>query len=209
MNLLVNNETKLDKVSFELNDELKEIIYKQLEEAQDFTSPYNLSIRTEYNMFHVNLDNYFRKIGLNKKPNKTDYLAWILLLTYPKDKIKCFENISDLNIHFTDKNSDKTDFVIIDFIEKTHDDMDTANTCICSQRIENIYKLQNKFSGVNIQLGCDCIERYGLVSKSEISECKKKMKEIKERNKEIAEGKPIGYYKEQRENEKLIKIQNN
>jgi len=208
MNLLVNRQTKLDKISFELNDELKEVIYKELKEAQDYTSPYNLSITTEYSYFHVRLDVYFKKKNIKNKPNKTDYLAWILLLTYPKDKIRSFENISDLNIHFTDKNSDKTDYEIIEVTEITHDDMNTINTCVCSQRIANVYKLKNKFSDVNIQLGCDCIERYGLVSKSEINECKKKMKEIKERNKEIEEGKPIGYYKELRENEKLIKNQN-
>ncbi len=47
MNLITNAKNKLDKISFTLNDELKEVIYKELKEAQDFTSPYNLSIRTE------------------------------------------------------------------------------------------------------------------------------------------------------------------
>jgi len=208
MNLINSNQNKLDKISFTLNDELKEVIYKELKEAQDYTSPYNLSITTEYSYFHARLDIYFKKQNIKNKPNKTDYLAWILLLTYPKDKIISFENISDLNIHFTDKNSDKTDYEIIEVTEITHDDMNTINTCVCSQRIANVYKLKNKFSDVNIQLGCDCIERYGLVSKSEINECKKKMNELKERNKEIEEGKSIGYYRELRENEKLIKNQN-
>ena len=205
MNLITNSKNKSDKINFELNDEVKEIIYKELKEAQDFTSPYNLSIRTEYKAFHVRLDNYFKSKGFKNKPTKTDYLAWILLLTYPKDKIRCLENISDLNIHFKDVESDKTDFEIVELLENTEDDMATNRTCVCSTPIANIYKLQNKFSDINIQVGCDCIERHGLVSKTEINECKKKMKEIKERTKEIEEGKPIGYYKEQRENEKLNK----
>ena len=144
MNLNQSRLSKFDKISYELNDELKEIIYEELKEAQDFNSPYNLSKRTEYRMFHLRLDNYYRKIVLNKKPNKTDYLAWILLLTYPKDKIRCFKTISDLNIHFKDIDSDKTDFVIIDLLEKTEGYMATNHTCVCSTPIENIYILQNK-----------------------------------------------------------------
>jgi hypothetical protein len=178
MNLLVNNQPKLDKISFELNDEIKEIIYEELKETQNYTSLFFLSNRTEYNTFHVILDNYFKKNNFKNKPNKTDYLAWILLLTYPENKIRSFKNIHDLNIHFKNIDSDKTDFEIIELLEKTEDYMATNHTCVCSQPIENIYKLQNKFSGVNIQLGCDCIQRYGLVSKSEINECKKKMKEM-------------------------------
>lgn len=204
MNLLLDNQTNLDEISFKLNDELKDITYKELKQAQDYSSPYNLSKRTEYSMFHVRLDNYFRKIKLNKKPNNSDYLAWILLLTYPKDKIRSFNNIRDLNINFKSDDSNKTDFVIIDLLEKTEeDDMGTNYTCICSKPIKNIYKLQNKFSDIIIQLGCHCIERYGLVSKNQINECKKKMKDLKERNLEIYEGKPEGYY----ENERQLKKQ--
>ena len=215
MSLLVNNQTKLDKISFELNDELKEIIYKELKEQNDNDIPshishisqYGLSYRTEYSIYHITLDRYFKKKQL-KNPSETDYLAWILLLTYPKDKIRSFKNIHDLNIHFKSDNLNKTDFEIIEVTKKTEDDMDTVYTCICSHPIENIYKLRNKFSDITIQVGCECIKRYGLVSKSEIYECKKKMNELKERNTEIDEGKPIGYYKELRENEKLIKNQN-
>jgi hypothetical protein len=215
MNLLVNNQTKLDKISFELNDELKEIIYKELKEQNDNDIPshishvsrYGLSYRTEYSIYHITLDRYFKKKQL-KNPSETDYLAWILLLTYPENKIRSFKNINDLNIHFKSDNLNKTDFEIIEVTKKTEDDMDTIYTCICSHPIENIYKLRNKFSDITIQVGCECIKRYGLVSKSEITQCKKKMCELKERNKEIEEGKPIGYYKELRENEKLIKNQN-
>jgi hypothetical protein len=214
MNLL-NNKPKLDKISFELNDELKEIIYKELKEQNDNDIPshisrisrYGLSYRTEYSIYHITLDRYFKKKQL-KNPSETDYLAWIILLTYPENKIRNFKNINDLNIHFKSDNLNKTDFEIIEVTKKTEDDMDTDYTCICSHPIENIYKLRNKFSDITIQVGCECIKRYGLVSKSEINECKKKMNDLKERNKEIEEGKPIGYYKELKENEKLIKNKN-
>ena len=173
MNLNECQLRNFDKVSFELNDGFKDIIYRELRVAQDYTSPYNLSIRTEYSIFHVILDNYFKKNDINKKPNKTDYLAWILLLTYPQDKIISFEKLTDLNIDFKNKISHESDFEIIELLEKG-DYMATNHTCICSQPIENICRLKNKFSDINIQIGCDCIERYGLVSKTQINECKKK-----------------------------------
>ena len=211
MNINEYQLKKFNKVSFEINDELKEIIYNELKEAQGFDSPFHLSKTSHYDYFHVKLENYFNKNDVNKKPNKTDYLAWILLLTYPPDKIRCFENFTDLNIDFKNKISHESDFEIIELLEKG-DYMATNHTCICSQPIENICRLKNKFSDVNIQLGCDCIERYGLVSKTEINECKKKMKEKKERNKErnteIEEGKPEGFYENERQLKKREKEEN-
>jgi hypothetical protein len=205
--ITLNKKEKLDKISFELNNEVKEILYKELKIAQDITSMFYLSKRTEYSMYHCKLDSYFKFKNIKNKPSKTDYLAWILLLTYPENKIRQFQKIDDLNIYFKDENLDKTDFEIIELYSKLADDIATNNTCVCGTPIENIYKLKNKFTEINIQVGCECIERYGLVSKNEIGECKKKMKEHKERQKEIEEGKPIGYYKEQRENDKLLKDQ--
>ena len=201
MNLTENN---FNKVSFELNEEFKEIIYKEIIETQN-CSTYNLSNHTEYSMFHDRLDTFFKKHNFKNKPNKTDYLAWILLLTYPIKYIRKLQNISNLNINFKNEESD---FEILELTSetKTEDDINTNYTCICSQIIQNIYKVKNKFTDIKIQIGCDCIERHKLVSKTEIDNCKQKMKDIKERNKEKTEGKPDGFYKEQRKN--AIEIKN-
>lgn len=215
MNLTENVFKHFDKVSFELTDELKEVLYKELKEAQDYSSPYHLSIRTEYSIFHERLDNYFKIKGFKKHPSKTDYLAWILLLTYPKEKIISFKAFNDMNLEFikltnssnrvTSSEDINSDFEIINE-EEVDEDTLTHRTCICSQTIENIYKLKNKFTDITFQVGCDCIKRHGLVSKEELCKNTERLKIKKERKKEIDEGLSIGYYEKLRRADKELKL---
>jgi|688.fasta_scaffold144540_2 hypothetical protein len=214
MNLTDNTLKKFDNVSFKLTDELKDEIYKEIKDAQDFNSPYNLSIRTEYSGFHLRLENYYTKKGFKNKPNKTDYLAWILLLTYPKEKIKNFQSVNDLNLEFvklsnsnccTNREDINSDFEVID--DELYDDVVSNFTCICSQSIENIRKLKNKFTGISFQVGCECIKRHGLVSKEELAKFNERIKITKERKKAIKEGLPVNYHTELRKASEELKIE--
>jgi hypothetical protein len=201
-------DAKLGKISFVLNDKFKELIYKEINSIY-----FNISERTEYSLFHHLLDKYFINNNIiPKNPSKPDYLAWLLLLTYPQKYIQKLKSIEDLNINFKSENSD---FQIIGLIGKDDDDeyeeyQNFNHTCICSQSILNIYKLKNKLSGICFQVGSDCIEKHGLVCKTEIDKYKKQMKQMKEskkeREKEIAEGKPLGFYEEERKNNENIKM---
>lgn len=214
MNLTETPFKGFNKVSFTLTDKFKEVLYKELKDAQDYSSPYNLSIRTEYSMFHVRLDKYFENSGFKNKPNKTDYLAWILLLTYPKEKIKMFQAVNDMNLEFvklsnterrgTNREDINSDFEVID--DESYDDVVSNFTCICSQSIENIRKLKNKFTGISFQVGCECIKRHGLVSKEELEKFNERLKIKKERKKAMKEGLPVNYYQEKRKADNELKL---
>jgi hypothetical protein len=188
-----------------INEDLKQIIYKQIITAQDVNSPFYLSKLDTYEMYHDALEEYFNAF-YNKKPTQTDKLAFIILLTYPKKFIENINNFNDLKLAFNNI-AEESDFESKGF--EIRDGFGGA-TCICNEPIINVHKFINKYTGAYINLGNICNKRYGLISKNDPSyksTCLK-IKEFKERKKEIEEGKPIGYYKEQRENEKIKKAQN-
>lgn len=135
-----------------------------------------------------------------------DRFAFVTLLTYSREKISAFQSWSDLKLNFDNASNSETDFEITDvFVSSGGDDGPSNYTCICGHHIQDIYKLRNKYTMTTFQVGSKCIERSGLVDSSTLKSHKKLMDAKIERQKEIDEGKPIGYYEELRKNKKAEK----
>lgn len=206
---------KLATVSYKLTDELKEIIYREMITAQNVSlNAHCISFQTTYTQYHVRLDNYLKRHGL-QRASKSDYLAFILLLTYSEDNVRAFTSFEDMKLAFQ---SDESDFRIVDIkLNKNYDNDDDGdnnenidqNDCICSyNRIKNIYILENKFTNLRIQVGCECIKRYGLVSKADLDSYRRRMDELQENQREREAGLPIGYHKNLKLEQKACKREN-
>jgi hypothetical protein len=183
-----------------LDEELKKLVYKEMIIAQDLKSPFYLSKLRSYENYHNNLKEHFIRF-YGKKPTQTDNLAFMLLLTYPKVYIERFNNFTDLKLAFNNR-LEESDFESSGFT--IYQGFGEAN-CICNEDIMNVHIFRNKYSGMNIQLGSVCNSRYGLISKNNPafkSTCKK-INEHREKEKERKEGKPEGFY----ENERQLKKQ--
>ena len=190
----INISHKLDFTKIILDIEFKELVYKQSEIAQNPRSMFYLSKLSTFEIYHDELKEFF-KIKYNKKPTQTDNLAFILLLTYPIYMIERFQTFKDLKLAFNSE-TDESDFKDIGFaIDET-----MFSTCICNEPLRNIHIFQNIHSGINIQLGSICNERYGLISKhnSNYKSTCKKIIECKEHMKERKEGLPKGFYEKER-----------
>ena len=205
---------RFGRVSFNLTD-IKELLYKEIKTAHNSCSPFYISVRTEYSMYHETLDNYYQNAGRKNKPNKTDYLAYILLLTYTKEQIQKFKEISDMNLDFikltkcssgTTREDVNSDFEIIHANIRADEDLATNFTCICSKPIENIYILKNKYTGILFQVGCDCIKRHGLIGKEHLNKFNEILKIKKDRKKAIEKGLPSNYYEEIRKSNEELKL---
>ena len=197
----MNSSSKYNFTNIILNNELKELVYKEIIAAQDPKSPFYLSKLSSYEIYHLELKKLFKKI-YNKTPSQTDYLAFVLLLTYPKNKIEKFTTFTELKLAFNNREKE-SDFVSNGF---NHDENMTS-TCICSERISWVHLFTNKHSGINIQLGSICNDRYGLISVYDDnykSTCQK-IKKYQEKIREQKECKPEGFY----ENERQIKKEKN
>jgi hypothetical protein len=203
----------LDRTNIILNDDFKELLYKTIVFAQDYTSISYLSKLHSYEIYHNLLEKHFIKF-YGKKPTQTDNLAFMLLLTYPKEHISRLRKIDDLKLAFNNR-SEESDFISKGF---TINQGFGEATCICNEDIMYVHIFQNIYSGISIQLGSVCNTRYGLINKNDPaykSNCIK-IKEYKEREKERNEGKPEGYYanekndrKREKEEIKLMKIEEN
>jgi hypothetical protein len=190
---------KLDFTSIIMNEPFKNLIYKHITTAQGNIAAYHLSQLQSYEMYHEPLREYFMKV-YKKKPTQTDNLAFVLLLTYPKEMIERFTSLKDLNLAFNEEIRD-SDFESFDF--RIDEDMET--TCICNEPIMYIHIFRNKHTGIFINIGSECNKRYGLINVNDptYKSINKKITEAKERIKEKEEGKPEGYYKAERERIKL------
>ena len=199
------NCSKLDRTNIILDDAFKELLYKTINLTQDPTSMFNLNRLCSYEMYHILLEKHFIKF-YGKKPTQTDNLAFILLLTYPKQHIARLNKIDDLKLAFNNR-LEESDFIAKGF--EINEGFGSGPTCICNENIMYIHIFQNIYSGINIQLGSVCNERYGLINKSDPhykSNCKK-ITEYKERAKERNEGKPEGYYENERNDRKREKAE--
>lgn len=186
------------------DENFKKFMCKEIITAQDPDSKYYISHQISYGFYHLALQIFFEKNNYNKKPSKTDNLAFLLLLTYPERMILEFKNFKDLKLSFNNF-SEESDFndecLIID--------ESSTRTCICNERIKYVHKFRNKYSSISFQIGSICNERYGLISKNDPnykSNCQK-IKEYQERQREIKEGLSIGYYEQLRNAEKVLKLQ--
>jgi len=190
MNNPSNSKEDIYKVSFTL-DEIKPIVLENIDKAQDIRSQWCLSRCITYEIYHHPIEQFYKENKL-KKPSMADKLAFILLLSYPKEMIEKFNDISELKL-FSDKN---TDFEYERQLE-TNEDEDDDHDCICSyEKLKYIYIVNNKYSRVTLQIGSECIKKYKIISNEELQKFKEAEKLRKEQQKEIDEGKPVGYYKE-------------
>jgi hypothetical protein len=205
--------TKSDFTSIIMNEKLKNLVYSQLIYAQGKINSFHLSQLKTYEIYHEPLRKYFIDNYNGKKPTQTDNLSFLLLLTYSKEMIERFTNFQDLKIYFNNEN-EESDFEDCGF--EIDEYMQT--TCICNEPLKYIHKFRNKQTGVFINIGSVCNERYGLISKNDPNyiSTERKIKEAKERIKEKAEGLPEGFYKQERiekkrkrEQEKDIKREKN
>jgi len=195
------------KVNYTL-EEIKPIVLKNLNVAHNIKNPYCLSLCKEYSNHHLPLEKYLK--SKNIKASMADKLCFIILLSYPDNFIEKLTSIFDIKLYninlFTYEN---TDFIYkgvmcLNNEEFGHDTYD----CICSyERLQTIHIVENKYSGIQLQVGSRCIKKYNLISKEEIKKMNEIEKKLKERNKEIEEGLPIGWH-EQKRKEKLDEKEN-
>ena len=189
------------KITYKLDTDIKKLACKEASYAQDINSIFFLSKLTNYTIFHESL-----KKLLNKKnifPTQADNLAFMLLITYPIEKINNFNSFEDLKLCFNNLKKE-SDFTSNGF---KIGDKDTFYTCICNERITNVRIFQNNYTGITFQLGCVCNTKYGIIDPKDpnYKSDSKLISEYKEREKEIKEGLPEGYYKLERQQQKFIK----
>ena len=211
MTTINNKSNNIYYTNIVLDEEFKELIYKNIKNAQDVFHINYISTLTAYSVYHELLEIYFMK-KYNKSPSKPDKLTFLLLLTYPIHILKTFKSVRDIKLTFR---SEQSDFEIFgekiltknNINEYNNDDFEEGfvNTCICSKGIQNIFILKNKYNDITFQVGCDCIEKNGLVSTEEIKIHKIKVEKLREREKEIINNKPEGYYEKLRQEEKIMK----
>jgi hypothetical protein len=203
-----NNLKQYELTELVMDEEFKQLVLRQHVFAHDENSQFYLSKLSRYDMYHEPLKEFsIRKY--NKTPTQTDNLAFILLLTYPENMIRAFRNFKDLKLAFNNI-TEESDFKSCGFKL----DYEMTSTCICNERLKYVHQFTNIYSGITIQIGSVCNQRYGLISKNDPnykSTCKK-IKEAKERKREREEGLPEGYYenerkrvKEEKERKKLEK----
>ena len=187
---------KLYETTIQINDiDFKNFVIELSKIAQNSRDVASLSVLKTYEFYLDRFKKFFMR-KYEKKPKKCDNLAFILLLTYPEYKIIEFKSVKDIKISFNDPIGD-SDFESTGF----HEGEDiTEHTCVCNTNILYVHRFCNKYSGITINIGSDCNELYGLISPSD-----PKFKEHMENEKERKEGKPQGFYKNQRAMKKLRK----
>jgi len=197
-----NNHKREDLTNLVIDEELVQLALRECVTAHDVNSMFYLSNLSSYEIYHEPLKIYYTR-KYNKTPSQTDYLAFVLFLSYPENMIRTFTSFKDLKLAFNNI-TEESDFQSHGF--EIDDTM--TSTCICNEHIKNIHQFRNIYSGLTIQIGSVCNERYGLISKNDPnykSTCKK-IKEAKERKKEREEGLPEGHYENERKRTKEEKL---
>jgi hypothetical protein len=207
--MLNENSEFIYEISFTL-EEIKPLVLLEIEQAQDIQNSLSLYRLRNYIQYHETLEEYFKKYK-NKKPSKAEKLAYIILLSYPKKYIIQASTFDDFKL-FQKNNEEKTDFRAIEEIRIEHNEFDEFDgehiDCICSKiNLKYVTIVENKHSLIPLHVGSECIKKYKIISIEEI----KKMNEInamkKEREKEIKQGLPAGYYDEKKRLEKIKKME--
>ena len=198
------------RISFTL-EEIRPLIIRNIDISQDPNSVNSLWNLKDYNYYHEQLTDYYLQIGKQQKPTKSDKLAYIVLLSNSKRKILDSESIEDFKLFREDREADfKINQVIEAEYNENDEDHEDHNDCICSyQNLKTVYYVENVHTGIVLHVGSECIKKYKLVSKEEFESKKKNFKEImskkKERQLEVEQGLPLGYFEEQRQLEKRKK----
>ena len=150
------------KVTFTL-DEIKPLVLDYIEEAQNILNWDCLQKCTQYNIWHSPLIKFYEK-NKTMKPTMADKLAFVILLSYPKDRINKLNNISDITLFDIDNSNDNTDFIY----KGEEEDKSCQYDCICSyEKLQKVYLVENKYSGITLQVGSECIKKYKLLSQEE------------------------------------------
>ena len=194
--------------SIVMDDKFKKFAHELAIQCQDQNYLYYLPNQTQYDFWHDKLRKYFKSNNCNA-PLQTDNLTFMLILTYPPKMIYAFNSISELKLRFcevTEGTTDESDFKSRGCDVRDQDDK-VNTTCICNKHLINVFYVENKHSGIKINLGCDCIELYGLISKDDpaYKSSKEQLKQHKEHLKEKAQGLPQGYLKELKKRENIQK----
>ncbi len=194
-------DKQIYRVSFTIN-EIRSLVLKYMDDAQNIENPFCLMKCTTYSIWHSPLINFYKKYK-DKTPSMADKLAFVILLSYPQKIIEGLNDISELSLF--GNSDDATDFTYNDkiSINKTENNYGENNSgtydCICSyNNLCYINFVENKYSGISLVVGSECIKKYKLLSEEEYKKVIKNDKKLKETQLEIKEGKPIGYYKEQK-----------
>jgi hypothetical protein len=188
------------KVSFTLQ-EIKQLVISNIKYAHDINDSDCLSRITQYDRWHIPLINYYKK-NRTTKPTMADKLCFIILLSYPEHIVEGLNDISDIKLFmFRDECGD---FNYITYNEFNNEEEEyEKHDCICSfERLKHIYIVENKFSGIRLQVGSKCIHRYNIISNEELKKFKETEKLLKIKQKEEKEGKPIGWYEEEKKRKK-------
>lgn len=182
------------KVTFMLH-EIKQLVIDNIEKAHDISNPYCLSRCKQYNQWHSPLIKFYEE-NKTMQPTMADKLCFVILLSYPKHIIENLNDISDIKLF----SHDNTNFIYKqEFCLNHEEEQGGKYDCICSyERLQKIHFVENKYSGISLQVGSECITKHNLISNEEIKKFKETDKLLKEKRKEIKEGKPIGYYKEEK-----------
>jgi len=196
---MIEEKNKTLKITFTLH-EIKQLVIDNIEEAHSFNKGvYSLSTTTEYSLFHSPLINFYKK---NKKiqPTMADKLTFVLLLSYPKCIIRSLNDISDIRLYRLDNKDDNTDFIYRGELSRIRTENEhNKHDCICSyEKLQKIHIVENRYSGIKLQVGSECITQHKIISSEEMKKFKETDKLLTEKRKEFKEGKPIGYYEEER-----------
>lgn len=195
------------KTSFTLLD-IKPLVLSKIDNAQDINNPYSLSRLRFYEQYHYPLEIWFKN-KYNKMPSKADKLAFIILLSYPKKYIINATSFDDFKL-FNTKDDINSDFKLVGVIDIEFNENNEFNDehidCICSKNnLKYVSRVENKYSNIELYIGSECIRKYKIISQEEINKMNEINERQKERQKEINEGLPLGYYEEQRRLDKIRK----
>ena len=159
-------------IPLRLTDEVKEII-------KNFIRDNDMEIiecfhDRSYHLLH-------RRLKLLLKPLDEEYKIHLGIdhpLDFALSILLSMSNEQIDSLHETFINFERDDFfqcIGCDYSE------DALETCCCNKdKIKNISILQNRITGKTLSVGCDCIKKHKLLSKSEIKELQKKIDKKKE-----------------------------
>lgn len=196
------------KISFTM-EEIRPLIIRHIDIAQDSNSYNSLWNLKDYTYYHNQLKEHYTEIEKEEKPSMADKLAYIVLLSNPKRKIRESESVEDFKLFREDR---EPDFKIVKVIEAENNENDEHhedyNDCICSYKnLKTVYFVENIHTGIVLQVGSECIKKYKLVSEKEFKSENKKHKEIiakkNERELEVKQELPLGYYENERQLKKI------
>jgi hypothetical protein len=202
-----DKKKEIYKTSFSLFD-IKPLVLSKIDNAQDINNPYSLSRLRFYEQYHIPLEKWFKN-KYNKMPSKADKLAFIILLSYPKNFIINALSFDEFKL-FNTKDEDNSDFKLVGVIDIEFNENDEFNDdhidCICSKdNLKYVSRVENKYSHIELYIGSECIRKYKIISQEEINKINEINEKQRERQKELKEGLPIGYYEEQRKLDKIKK----